>query len=120
MLLLININKSIVPDICDILLSASSGSLGRRVLRVHRGVVDLGRKTSRDTLPLALLVVEEEQDDLDADAADESGKDGHDGSDALGVVRPVAADKEKRTDNVAGSAGSVEQGHGDGFLGLAS
>lgn len=81
------------------------------VLGLHRRVVDVLGLASGDSLPLSLLVEQEEQADLNTDETDKGDKDDEDSSDTGDVVRLVFCLEKEWSDNVSGSAGSVEEGH---------
>ena len=81
---LININEFVVlhiGDIVDPILPESLCPLVLTispVLAVHRCIMDKLRFPSRNTFSLTLFVVEEEQNDLEANEEDEGDEDSHD------------------------------------------
>ena len=90
-------------------------------LGVHRSVVNLRRLASSDSLPLSLLVHEEEDNDLKNDDNDESDENEHDGASSRRVVLGLVLGlEEQRSDNVTGGGSGVEESHNDRLLGLTS
>lgn len=88
----------------------------RLVLGIHGSIVDGFGLASCDSLPLSLLVEEEEETDLDGDKADQGDEDHHDGKDTGGVSWCVLCFEKQGSDNVASGGSGVEESHDDGFL----
>ena len=73
--------------------------------------MDLLGLASSHSLPLSLLVEEEQQDDLNTDESNKGDEDDEDSSDTGSVVGLVLGLEEKWSDNVTCCTGGVEESH---------
>jgi len=72
------------------------------VLGLHRGVVNVLGLSVGDSLPLPLLVEQEQDADLAADENDQDAEDDEDGPDTRDVVRRILLLEEEGSDDVSG------------------